>query len=183
MSLDGVVENPTWIAPYLNEEMHNFLRVATEQIDAIVLGRRTYEEFVSYWPNQSSDVPMASFLNDTEKYVISRTLDTPAWANSSLLNGNLVDQLNQLKRRRGGKILIPGSLTLVRSLLRDGLMDELWLLIFPIMLGTGMRLFNDASVQLPLKLVEYKTLGTGVLSVTYQPLGAAMSGGTDMPLV
>ncbi|MHB8576307.1 MAG: dihydrofolate reductase family protein [Dehalococcoidia bacterium] len=170
ISLDGVVETPNkWTSPYFNEEMLEVMGVGTAQADAVLLGRRTYLQFAEYWPSQGSDVPMAAFLNNAPKHVASATLDRLAWANSSLIAGDLAGELTKLKQQPGKNIQLPGSPTLVRSLLRDGLLDELNLFIFPIVVGAGMRLFDEMADQVPLTLVQSKTFSTGVLSVTYQP--------------
>lgn len=171
ISLDGVVETPNkWNSPYFTDEMWEVITVGIKQADAVLLGRRTYQEFAELWPKQGSDVPMADFLNNSPKYVVSATLDTPLqWANSRLIAGELAGELTELKQQPGKNIQIPGSPTLVRSLLRHGLLDELNLWIFPIVLGTGMCLFDQMADQVRLKLVESRTFSTGVLGVTYQP--------------
>lgn len=171
ISLDGVVETPNkWNSPYFTDEMWETIRVGIVQADAVLLGRRTYQEFVELWPKQGGDVPMADFLNNSPKYVVSTTLDTPLqWANSRLIAGDLADKLTWLKQQPGKNIQIPGSPTLVKSLLRDQLLDELSLWIFPLVVGTGMRLFDGMANQVRLKLVESTTFSTGVLGATYQP--------------
>ena len=175
MSLDGVVESPSewgW-SQYMNDEMTQGIVAGIAEADAVLLGRRTYVEFADLWPNQGSDVPMADFLNDSHKYVVSASLGPPlAWANSSLITGDLAEELTKLKQQPGKNILIPGSPTLVRSLLRDGLLDELSLNVCPVVLGSGMRLFDGVARRVSLKLVHSSTLSTGVLGVTYQPVRA-----------
>jgi dihydrofolate reductase len=111
-------------------------------------------------------------MNNTPKHIVSSTLDTLEWANSSLVTGDLTEEVAKLKQQPGKNILIPGSPRLVRSLLRDGLLDELSLMILPIVVGSGMRFFDGMTDQVRLKLVESTTLSTGVLSVTYQPASA-----------
>jgi dihydrofolate reductase len=138
--------------------------------DTMLLGRVTYQEFAGYWPHQSPDeVEIAAYMNDTPKVVVSTTLDTVEWQNSTLIKTNVVEELTKLKQQPGKNIGITGSATLVRSLLRDRLLDELNLLVHPIVVGRGKRLFPDGSEQTPLKLVDSKTFSTGVLSLTYQP--------------
>src|SRR5712692_6155702 len=171
MSLDGVVEAPDrWGWPrYMNEEMSRGIMAGVAQADAVLLGRRTYEQFAKIWPGQPSDVPMSDFLNSSPKYVASHTLRDPLeWAQSTLITGNLADELARLKQQPGKNILVPGSPTLVRSLLRDGLLDELSLNICPIVVGDGMRLFDGIGAEVTLKLVDSTVLSTGVLGVTYQ---------------
>jgi dihydrofolate reductase len=173
MSLDGVVESPNewgW-SQYMNDEMTEGIVAGVAQADAVLLGRRTYLEFAKLWPNQGSEVPMADFLNHSPKYVVSTSLDTPLeWGNSHLIKGALAEELAKLKQQPGKNILIPGSPTLVRSLLRDGLLDELNLNICPVVVGSGMRLFDGITDLVRLELVQSTTLSTGVLGVTYHPL-------------
>jgi len=168
MSLDGVVESPSGWALF-NAEMQEMIGAGIAQSDAILLGRRTYLEFAELWPRQPRS-PMADYMNDTPKYVASTTLQDPLeWKRSRLIKGDLAGALTSLKQQPGKNIQIPGSPRLVRALLRDGLLDELGVMIHPIVVGSGMRLFDDMTDQRRLKLVEARTLSTGVLSVTYQP--------------
>ena len=173
ISLDGVYESPDkWHFPYFNDEMGQAVDEQMAAADAMLLGRVTYQEFASYWPHQTStDVDIADYMNNTPKLVVSTTLDTVEWQNSTLIKGNVAEELTRLKQQPGKNIGITGSGTLVRSLLRDGLLDELRLLVHPIVAGSGKRLFPDGSEQTPLKLVDSKTFSTGVLSLTYQPAG------------
>jgi dihydrofolate reductase len=171
MSLDGVVESPSrWVL--FNAEMQEVIGAGIAQSDAILLGRRTYLEFAALWPKQLES-PMAAYMNDTPKYVASTTLKEPLeWKNSRLLRGDLPVTLRALKQQPGRNIQVPGSPRLVRSLLQEGLLDELGVMIHPIVIGSGMRLFDEVAGQIPLTLVEERTLDTGVLSVTYQPATA-----------
>ncbi len=172
LSLDGVMEAPeTWHFPYFNDEMGEIVGSQMAAADTLLLGRRTYEEFASFWPDQGSDVPFADQMNKTPKFVVSTTLETVAWENSTLINGDVARQIKQLKEQPGKDISITGSATLVRSLLRDKLLDQLNLLVHPIIVGAGKRLFEADTGQVPLKLVDSTTLSTGVLSVTYEPAG------------
>jgi dihydrofolate reductase len=169
ISLDGVVEAPgEWHFPYFNEEMGQAVDSQMAASDAMLLGRVTYEEFAAYWPRQSSDVELADFMNTTPKYVISNTLNAVDWQNSTLISGDVAAQLAELKRQPGKQINITGSGTLVRSLLRDGLLDELVLLVHPIMVGKGKRLFPEEDGPIPLELVSSETFTTGVLCLTYR---------------
>ena len=137
--------------------------------DTMLLGRRTYQEFASYWPDQGSEVQFAYYMNNTPKLVVSTTLDTVGWQNSTLLKGNVAEELTRLKQQPGENISSTGSTTLVRSLLRDGVLDELRLLVHPIVVGRGERLFADGEPQRPLELVDSKTFSTGVVYLTYRP--------------
>jgi dihydrofolate reductase len=169
ISLDGVVESPAnWAYEYFNDDVWNAIGAGIAQADAVLLGRRTYLEFAELWPSQGSEVPMADFLNNMPKYVVSSTLDTLDWARSSLLRGDLAEELATLKAQQGTNIQVPGSPTLVRSLLRDGLLDELNLMIAPIVVGAGMQLLAEMD-RVPLKLLQSSALSTGVLAVTYEP--------------
>jgi dihydrofolate reductase len=172
MSLDGVVESPEkWHFPYFNDEMGEVVDEQMAGADAMLLGRRTYEEFASYWPEQDSAEPMAERMNSAPKFVVSTTLKDVQWQNSTLIGDNVPEALAKLKRRRGKNISITGSPTLVRSLLHDKLLDELHLLVHPIVVGSGKRLFEADGVQVPLKLAGSRTLSTGVLYLTYVPAG------------
>ena len=170
ISLDGVVEAPQdWHFPYFNDEMGEAVTAQAEASDTMLLGRKTYEEFASYWPNQSSDEPFADVMNGTPKLVASTTLTSVEWQNSTLIEGDVVDALKRIKEQPGKAISITGSPTLVRSLLRAGILDELRLLVHPIVVGHGKRLFEAEDAPIPLRLVEAKTFSTGVQAMTYAP--------------
>jgi dihydrofolate reductase len=171
LSLDGVMEKPeTWHFPYFNDEMGAAIGRAMSSADAFLLGRRTYEEWAAYWPSQSPDEnPMAAGINGMPKYVASTTLDEVTWQNSTLLGADVAEEVEKLKRQPGKDISVTGSATLVRSLLRDGVLDELRLMIHPVVVGRGRRLFEDGANQAPLELVESETFNSGVLYVTYRP--------------
>jgi len=173
ISLDGVVEAPeTWHFPYFNDEMARVVGSQMADADTMLLGRVTYQDFAGYWPHQGSDVEMADYMNSTPKLVASTTLDSVDWQNSTLIKGDVAEELAALKKQPGKNISITGSATLVRSLLRDNLLDELQLLVHPIVVGRGKRLFDNGSGQIPLDLVKSTTFSTGVLSLTYAPAGA-----------
>ncbi len=170
VTLDGVVESPErWPAWHFDVGVHEALARVVAQPDAILLGRRTYQELAEYWATQNDGLPIAQYLNDTRKYVVSATLEVLDWANSSLLSGDLVEEVTTLKEQPGRDILVIGSPTLVRSLLRDGLLDELALIVHPIVAGGGTRLFDDLSFGAALRLVDSHTFDTGVVSLTFEP--------------
>jgi dihydrofolate reductase len=173
MSLDGVVEYPeNWGFQYFDEEMTKGILEGIAQADAVLIGRRTYLEFAEMWPTQGSEVPMSDFLNKSHKYVVSSGLDKLDWGPASLVKGDLADALTKLKHEPGRNIQIPGSPTLVRSLLAEGMLDELTLNICPIVVGSGLRLFEDVTGQLPLNVVQSTALSSGVINATYQPASA-----------
>jgi dihydrofolate reductase len=169
ISLDGVVERPDqWHFPYFNDEMGQAVGEGMATSDTMLLGRQTYEEFAAYWPQQPSDVPPADQMNSTPKIVVSNTLTAASWQNSRIVRGDeLAAELNRLKQQDGKNIGTVGSATLVRSLLRDGLLDELHLLVHPLVVGSGKRLFEEGTGQVPLKLLSSQTFSTGVLHLSY----------------
>jgi dihydrofolate reductase len=170
VTLDGVVEAPDqWHFPYVNDEMVAAQAPITAQTDTMLLGRRTYEDFAAAWPGRTSAEfgPLADYMNNTPKVVVSRSLETVAWQNSTLLVGDLAEGVRGLKQQPGRSIFVPGSPTLVTSLLRENLLDELRLFVDPILVGKGRRLYVTESGSLPLKLVSSDTFTTGVLSLAY----------------
>jgi dihydrofolate reductase len=172
VSVDGVMEKPEeWCFSYSNDEMAEANASGMADSDAMLLGRVTYEEFASYWPYQNTaDQPFTDYLNDTPKHVVSTTLEEPLeWQNSTLIKGNVAEQIAKLKRQPGKDITILGSATLVGSLLADDLLDELRLMVHPVVLGRGKRLFEEGSDLKALELVGSKTFSIGVLYLTYQP--------------
>ena len=170
VSLDGVVESPErWQRRYFDPEMAEIIWEAAERSDAMLLGRRTYEELAEFWPRQRNGLPMSDYMNRTPKHVVSTTLDTFDWENSSLVTGDVREQVAELKRQPGKNIQVNGSPTLVRFLLREGLLDDLVLLVHPVVVGSGRRLFENGDSTTELRLVESRILASGVLSLTYAP--------------
>jgi dihydrofolate reductase len=174
VSLDGVVESPQeWHFPYFNDQMGETIGAAMAASDAMLLGRVTYEEFAAFWPSQEpseEDQEITDYMNNTPKFVVSKTLEEPLeWQNSTLIKGDVAEEIRKLKQQPGKDISITGSPTLVRSLLEDDLLDELRLMLHPIVVGSGKRLFEEGSDQKALQLVDSKTFSTGVLYLTYQP--------------
>lgn len=170
VSLDGVIEAPeTWHFPYFNDEMAETVASQMAAADTMLLGRRTYQEFAAYWADKGSDVEFADQINGTPKLIASTTLEAVTWQNSTLIEGNVAKALTRLKQEPGKDISVTGSGTLVRSLLRDKVLDELRLLVHPIVVGSGKRLFPDGGDQVALKLVDSRTFSTGVLYLTYEP--------------
>ena len=168
ISLDGVVEAPDqWHFSYFNDEMGAAIGEAAETTDAFLMGRVLYEEWAGYWPT-STDEPFASFLNNMPKYVVSRTLKEASWNNSTIINGDVAAEIRDLKDRTQRDIGMSGSATLVRFLLANGLLDQLNLLVHPIVVGKGQRLFEDTPTH-PLRLLSQETFSTGVLNLAYAP--------------
>lgn len=186
MSLDGVVQAPGdpdedqsggfehggWIFQFDSRpEDDEFKLNEVLESDALLLGRKTYEIFAPYWPNVDSDDPMVAKLNSMPKYVASRSLKDVEWNNSTLIEGNVPDEISALKREVPGDILVYGSTQLVHTLMEHDLVDEYRLMTFPIVLGSGKRLFGETSDTTTLQLVDTKTVGSGIVILTYQPVG------------
>ncbi|MEV0150495.1 MULTISPECIES: dihydrofolate reductase family protein [unclassified Nonomuraea] len=168
VSLDGVVEAPErWHFPYLSEEMGAAVGQMYAEADTLLLGRVTYETFAAVWPHQTGE--MADAINGIAKVVASTTLTELTWNNSTLIEGDLVAAVKKLKDQPGGTISLSGSVSLVRTLLQAGLLDELRLLVHPLVVGTGMRLFPEGTSPIPLELARSVTFANGVLDLTYQP--------------
>jgi dihydrofolate reductase len=172
ISLDGVVEAPNeWQFDVFDEAMGAAIASQMEAEDAILMGRVTYQEFASFWP-ASTDEPFASHINKAPKYVVSTTLDKAEWGNwdqPTLIKGNLAKEINTLKKQSGKNIGVSGSPTLVRSLLQNDLLDELQLMIHPVVVGKGKRLFTEDVDLKKLQLVDSKVTSKGVAILTYQP--------------
>lgn len=170
VSLDGVVEAPQdWHPAYFNEEMGAAIGAAMGSSDAMLCGRVTYQEWAAFWPD--ADNEMAPYMNGTPKYVASTTLDEVEWENSHLLEGDVATAVAELKDEPGRDIVMSGSATLARSLMRDGLVDELHLMIHPVVVGKGAKLFPDGDTH-DLELVDSVTFETGVVYATYRPAQA-----------
>ena len=174
ISLDGVVEAPNeWQFDVFDADMGANVDALSAAEDAILFGRVTYQAFASFWPTAPEDA-FASHINNTPKYVVSTTLDKVEWGKwekPTLIKGNLAEEIAKLRQQPGKNIGVSGSPTLVRSLLRDDLLDELTLMVHPVIVGKGKRLFEDGGELKKLKLVDSKTTGTGVVILTYQPDG------------
>jgi dihydrofolate reductase len=168
ITLDGVVEAPEqWVMP--DDQMFAEQTADYTGSDALLLGRRTYEVFAAAWPQRGSDVANADWMNNTPKYVASTTLESPDWQNTTVLQGDLREAVSRLKHEDGKTITLNGSATLLRSLLGAELVDELRLLLHPVVLGSGDRLFENAGDRLRLALAECRSYDNGVVSLTYRP--------------
>lgn len=170
LSLDGVMENPSWTFPYWNDEIAAFKGEETEgHSDALLLGRVTYEGFAAAWPN-SQDLG-ASYFNGVRKYVVSKSLDKAEWNNSVIIRDNVYDEIARLKQQDGQAITVHGSAMLAQSLIQQGLVDTIRLLVYPVVIGKGKRLF-DENTTAKLTLVESRPVGGGVLGLIYEPVRA-----------
>ena len=167
ISLDGVIEAPDeWIGPWFNPELGQAVGSMIAAQDAMLLGRVSYQEFAAHWPHQTGD--MADTMNGAVKYVVSGTLSSADWRNTTLIPAvSAPAEIAVLKQRPGKNIGMSGSATLVSSLLRDGLLDELRLFVFPVVLGSGKRLFAAPGARIPLNLIDSATFETGVVQLSY----------------
>jgi dihydrofolate reductase len=175
ISLDGVVEAPGgeegykhtgWTIPYWNDEIAMFKLDEVFTCDAFLLGRITYESFAGAWPTRTDEMGFADRMNSLPKYVASTTLKEASWNNSSILTGDIYERVFNLKQQPGQDLLIAGSCTLAQSLMPCGLIDEFRLLVYPVILGSGMRLFGRDE-KIDLKLLETKAFGSGVVLQRY----------------
>jgi len=180
ISLDGVVETPeNWGFSYINEEVGTWISKGISEADAVLLGPSTYHKFAKMWPSQGDTVPMAKFLNESPKYVMSHKPDAVGeltWEPTKLLKGTLSEEIAKLKALPGKNIQVPGSPRLVRSLLQEGLLDELNLGICPVVLGKGLQLFDDITKQINLEITRSKVFDNGLISVTYHPTAEGKQG-------
>lgn len=178
MTLDNVIESPeNWVLA--DDEMFGALEADYARSDALLLGRRTYETFAASWPERGSDVPNADWMNKTRKYVASTTLESPEWNNTTVLEGDVAEAVARLKEEQGRDIMVNGSGMLVRSLIRDGLLDELRLFVHPVVVGSGRRLFDADSDPVELAVVDRHGYDNGVMSLTYKPTTASRTGATE----
>ncbi len=167
-SLDGIVESPhEWVM--FDEEMGPIVTAYTDQADTMLLGRRTYQLFAASWPQRTNaEEPIADWMNQTPKYVVSATLTDPAWSNTTVIAEDVVAEIERLKKGTGGNILINGSATLVESMLAAGVVDELDLFVVPTVVGAGKRLF-DSGAKIALDLVSSRSFANGVVELSYAP--------------
>lgn len=166
VSLDGVVESPEqWTGPYFTDDIGQMIGSEMAQADTLLLGRVTYQTFAASFADQAGG--MADQMNAIPKIVVSATLEAADWQNSTLVASP--SELAVYKRQPGRNIAISGSAGLVRSLLGQGLLDELRLLLFPVVVGSGQRLFDKVTEQVPLTLLDSRTFSSGVVRLTYQP--------------
>ena len=168
VSLDGVAENPAWTFQFGSEEQEQYKFAELFACDALLLGRVTYQGFTAAWPSMQGTGAYGERMNSMPKYVASTTLTQLEW-NASLLKGDLEEEVSRLKHEGGQDLLVFGSCELVYTLTQLDLIDEYRLMVFPIVLGSGKRLFREGSEQKALKLVETKAFASGVVVLSYQP--------------
>ena len=180
VSLDGVIQDPAgdegferggWVGRVGDRGREAAAQVLLEEAlgtEAMLLGRRSYEFLAARWPSRTGE--LADRLNSTPKYVVSATLQDPAWSNTTVLKGNVVNEVSKLKQQLAGDIVVPASFQLVRTLIEHDLADELWLMIYPVVLGAGERLFGETSDKKPLRLISTRTVGNDLAYLTYQPV-------------
>jgi dihydrofolate reductase len=178
VSLDGVDQDPTgeegfrqggWFAQVGDKDREGFAEVALDEAlgaEAFLLGRRSYEFLAARWPSRSGE--LADRLNSLPKYVVSSTLGDPEWNNSTVLKGEVVTEVSKLKHELDGEIVIPASRQLVRTLMEHDLVDELRLLVYPVVLGAGERLFGETSDKKPMRLLDTRTVGDSLAYLTYE---------------
>jgi dihydrofolate reductase len=189
VSLDGVIQDPAgdegftrggWVGRIA--ALPELATVALDEAlgsEALLLGRRSYEWFAGRWPSRSGE--LADRLNSLPKYVVSSTLEDPDWNNTTVLRGDVVNEVSKLKQELDGEINVPASFQLVRTLIEHDLVDELRLKIFPVVLGAGERLFGELSDKKPLRLVDTRTVGDGIVIHTYEPVRDPGQGERHVP--
>ena len=178
VSLDGVSEDPAGVEHFRlggwfwetdrGEDGERLTLDKTLDTDALLLGRRSYEFFAATWSSRGGE--LADKLNSLPKYIVSATLEDPAWHNSTVLKGDVVDEASKLKQVLDGEIVVLGSPQLARTLIEHDLVDELRLMIYPVVLGAGARLFGETSDKKPMRLVDTRTVGDGIAILTYEPV-------------
>src|SRR4051812_19828501 len=170
ISLDGVFESPTWTFDYpFDPKMGEAIGRLMESSEALLLGRRTYEEFAPSWSGRTAeDDPGAPFMNETPKYVVSSSLTSADWSNSTIIPGYDTDAIESLKDQVAGNIYVSGSGTLVRAMLADELVDELHLFVFPVALGSGAKLFEDGAPKTKFALAATDAYESGVAYLSYR---------------
>jgi dihydrofolate reductase len=196
LTLDGVMQAPGgpgeddsggfehggWLVPFADEDMGRIVDERFADVEAFLLGRKTYDIFAEHWPKATDpNDQVATKLNSLPKYVASRTLNEATWHNTTLLKGDVAAEVAQLKAQPGGELQVHGSGDLAQTLIAHGLIDEYRLWVYPVVLGTGKRLFREGSIPSSLRLTETQTTSTGVLVSTYEPTGEVQHGTFDIP--
>jgi dihydrofolate reductase len=167
VSLDGVMEEPRWTFKYWNDEIAKFKGEESSASDALLLGRVTYQGFAAAWPESKDEG--ADYFNNVRKYVVSKTLEEPLeWNNSTLIKDDIVAEITDLKQQDGKDIAVHGSATLVQTLMRHDLVDRYRLLVYPVVVGKGKRLFKEG-IPATLRLLESRSFSSGVVALVYEP--------------
>ncbi len=170
VSLDGVFEEPGhWSGPWFNEEAGQFKFQELQASDALLMGRRTYEGFSSAWPTMEGTGEFGEKMNSMPKYAVSSTLDKVEWSGSKLINGNVAEEVAKLKKQPGGDLLLSGSAMLFNDMMRENLIDLYRLMVHPVVLGTGARLFTEANTKRALELTEVKRFASGIVVLEFVP--------------
>ena len=170
VSLDGVFEEPGhWSGPWFNEEAGEFKFRELQASDALLMGRRTYAGFSSAWPTMEGTGEFGEKMNSMPKYVVSSTLDRVEWSGSKLINGNVAEEVAKLKKQRGGDLLLSGSAMLFNDMMRENLIDLYRLMVHPVVLGTGARLFTEDTTKRALELTEVKRFASGIVVLEFVP--------------
>jgi dihydrofolate reductase len=172
LSLDGVMENPSWTFPYWNDEIARFKGEETTVNDVLLLGRVTYEGFAAAWPQLTDEASGGRYFNGVRKYVVSNTLEKVEWNNSQIIRGDILQEITKLKQQEGENLVVHGSGTLVQWLMQHDLVDCYRLLVYPVVLGQGKRLFQEG-VTATLQLVETRQFTSGVTALIYEPVRKA----------
>lgn len=195
LSVDGVYQGPGgpeedrsdgfdrggWLVPHFDEATGQFMTEVFQEVDAFLLGRRTYDIFAASWPHVTDpNDPVANSLNTLPKYVASSTLRDPEWNNTTVLDGDLASAVQQLKERDGRELQVHGSGRLVQSLLANDLVDRLNLIVFPVIVGAGRRLFPESGIATGLALDESRTTPSGVAIAVYRPSGRPEFGSVEL---
>ena len=171
LTLDGVMEaSEQWQPPYVSDDVAAEMTAHINGADGTLFGRVTYNMFAQYWPTQkNNEFGIADKLNSEPKYVVSSTLQSPTWNNTTVIRGNVSEEIKKLKREFGGYLRLVGSAMLAQSLMQAGLIDEYWLLVHPLVRGSGKQLFAEGMEQTHLKQIEAKPFSSGVVLLRYQP--------------
>lgn len=168
---DGGFEHGGWSVPHFGPDLIQRMTTLVRRADALLVGRRTYDIFAANWPLAEADDPIGSKMNSVRKYVASRTLDTVSWQNSTLLTGDVAEAVARLKQEGDGEIQVHGSGDLIQTLIEHDLVDEFHVLVFPVLIGSGKRLFGKGTVPAGLRLVDTATSESGVVISTYARAG------------
>lgn len=183
LSLDGVMQAPGqadedteggfrhggWAIPYHDDALAESVADSMATTDAYLFGRKTFENFAAYWPTAPREIPFTDHLNNTAKYVASKTLKDPDWKNSTVIDGDVIEEVRKLKQQPGQTIAVLGSGELVQSLIENDLVDEYFLTVYPLVLGGGKKLFRDDRQLRRLELIDSRTTSTGGVVLTYRP--------------